>query len=186
MRYDSRQDTEKHIARVRAYLAQFQESLSARGVVHDQSKLQEPEKSFFDKYTPLLAALTYGSKEYKKALADLQPALKHHYRANSHHPEHYGQIECDACFAQYPADYDARCMVCGNGSFSEISNGANVAGMSLLDVVEMLADWKAATERHDDGDIEKSLEINADRFNLSPQLYSILKNTIDEMGWSAR
>jgi hypothetical protein len=54
-----------------------------------------------------------------------------------------------------------------------------VDGMDLLDLVEMICDWKAATMRHDDGDIRKSLEINKERFNLSPQLYNILKNTIN-------
>lgn len=52
--------------------------------------------------------------------------------------------------------------------------------MSLVDVLEMLMDWKAATERHDDGDIRKSIELNASRFGISPQLVSILHNTIDE------
>jgi len=59
-----------------------------------------------------------------------------------------------------------------------------VTGMSLLDVVEMLADWKAASERHEDGDIIRSLEVNAERFSISPQLLSILKNTVEEMGWT--
>lgn len=59
-----------------------------------------------------------------------------------------------------------------------------IDGMSLFDVLEMLLDWKAATERmKDGGDIRKSLEINRDRFKLSPQLESILANTIKEMGW---
>lgn len=59
-----------------------------------------------------------------------------------------------------------------------------VDGMSLLDVVEMLMDWKAATERmKDGGDIRASLAHNVDRFKLSPQLTKILDNTIREMGW---
>lgn len=58
-----------------------------------------------------------------------------------------------------------------------------VDGMSLFDVMEMLCDWKAATERMNDGDINRSLEINTARFSLSPQLVSILKNTIQEFGW---
>jgi hypothetical protein len=32
-----------------------------------------------------------------------------------------------------------------------------VDGMTLVDLIEMLADWKAATERHEDGDLAKSL-----------------------------
>lgn len=55
--------------------------------------------------------------------------------------------------------------------------------MNLIDVFEMLADWKAATERHDDGDIRKSLAIQAERFNISPQLMDILFNTVKDMGW---
>jgi len=60
-------------------------------------------------------------------------------------------------------------------------NGVN--GMTLLDLIEMLADWKAATLRHDDGDIQKSLKINKERFGISDQLSEIFENTIKEMGW---
>jgi hypothetical protein len=50
--------------------------------------------------------------------------------------------------------------------------------MSLIDVLEMLADWHAATKRHDSGNIRKSIEINVDRFGISPQLKRILENTV--------
>ena len=53
-----------------------------------------------------------------------------------------------------------------------------VSGMSLVDLVEMLCDWRAATERHADGDIHKSIEINTERFGLSEQLAQIFKNTV--------
>jgi hypothetical protein len=76
-------------------------------------------------------------------------ALKHHYAANSHHPEHY-------------------------------ENG--IAGMSLLDLIEMVCDWKAATERHADGDLLRSIEQNQDRFGYSDELKSILLATVAEMG----
>ncbi|AMM44995.1 hypothetical protein SP15_195 [Bacillus phage SP-15] len=56
-------------------------------------------------------------------------------------------------------------------------NGIN--GMDLLDLVEMICDWKAATLRHNDGDIKKSLETNRGRFKIDSQLYEILSNTID-------
>lgn len=59
----------------------------------------------------------------------------------------------------------------------------DVTRMSLLDLMEMLADWRAATERHDDGDIMKSLEINAKRFGIPGPIRRILENTIREMGW---
>jgi hypothetical protein len=34
-----------------------------------------------------------------------------------------------------------------------------IKGMSLLDLIEMVCDWKAATMRHADGSITKSIEI---------------------------
>lgn len=52
-----------------------------------------------------------------------------------------------------------------------------VDGMTLLDIVEMFCDWKAASERHADGSFERSIQVNQERFSLSPQLVSIFENT---------
>ncbi len=60
-----------------------------------------------------------------------------------------------------------------------------VGGMTLVDLVEMLADWKAATERNADGDLGRSLEINEQRFGVSAQLAQILHNTAERYGWLA-
>lgn len=49
--------------------------------------------------------------------------------------------------------------------------------MNLIDIVEMFCDWKAASERQLDGNLLKSIEKNADRFNIDPQLKQILINT---------
>lgn len=56
-------------------------------------------------------------------------------------------------------------------------NGVN--DMNLIDLLEMFCDWKAASERHNNGNIKKSIEINGNRFNLSPQLIRIFENTTD-------
>lgn len=56
-------------------------------------------------------------------------------------------------------------------------NGIN--GMNLIDILEMMCDWKASSARHNDGNIRKSLEMNKDRFNIDAQLYKILENTIE-------
>lgn len=58
-----------------------------------------------------------------------------------------------------------------------------IDGMTLLDLVEMMCDWKAASERHADGSVENSLNVNRERFKISPQLESILRNTCRAMGW---
>lgn len=53
-----------------------------------------------------------------------------------------------------------------------------ISDMNLVDLIEMICDWKAATRKHRDGNILKSLEINAKRFNIDPQLLAILHNTV--------
>lgn len=54
-----------------------------------------------------------------------------------------------------------------------------IRDMNLLDLIEMFVDWKAASERHNDGNIRKSIEINGPRFNFPPELVEIFENTID-------
>jgi hypothetical protein len=54
-----------------------------------------------------------------------------------------------------------------------------VDDMNLLDLIEMFCDWKAATERHNDGNLRTSIEKNAKRFEMSAQLVKILQNTIE-------
>jgi len=53
-----------------------------------------------------------------------------------------------------------------------------IDGMNFVDLIELFADWKSASLRHNNGDINKSIEINKDRFNIAPQLANIFKNSI--------
>lgn len=147
---DSRYENLQHSRRVDELLLQVIEGIQRRVTQHDLSKLEEPEKSIFDEFTPKLKDSTYGSEEYFGFLHEMQAALDHHYANNRHHPEHF-------------------------------EDGVN--GMTLVDMVEMLCDWKAATERHDDGDLARSLEIQQTRFDMSDQLILILWNTAKEAGW---
>lgn len=144
--YDSALETLKHIKRVNELLIMVSKNLLQRAADHDLSKLQEPEKSTFDKITPLLRGTTYGSDEYKRIMNENREAINHHQISNTHHPEYY-------------------------------ENG--IDGMDLLDIVEMFCDWKAASERHADGNIYRSIEIQEKRFNINPQLSNIFRNTAD-------
>ena len=149
---DSRPETWQHIHEVRRLLAVIVADLLVRMEEHDQTKLAEPEVSAFDRLTEKLRGCTYGSDEYKGYLAELKPALDHHYAHNRHHPEHYPD---------------------------------GIRGMCLLDLMEMLADWKAATLRHADGDLMRSIELNQKRFGYSDELKAILINTAGRLGWFA-
>lgn len=53
--------------------------------------------------------------------------------------------------------------------------------MTLPDILEMFADWKASSERQNSGNILKSIEHNSGRFNINPQLVKIFENTALEM-----
>lgn len=148
--YDSTTDTLKHIKRVNQLLTEAAAELIRRANVHDNSKLVSPEKELFDEYTPKLAGCTYGSDEYKEFLKELKVALDHHYKNNSHHPEHYED---------------------------------GIFGFDLFDLIEMFFDWKAATERHNNGDIYKSIEINQTRFGYDATLFHIFNNTAKRLGY---
>jgi hypothetical protein len=52
-----------------------------------------------------------------------------------------------------------------------------IADMDLVDLVELFCDWVAASKRHHNGNIRRSVELNAVRFNINPQLVRILENT---------
>lgn len=153
--YDSTRDTEIHIERVAELLHNVTDDLRRRGFTHDASKLEEPEKSGFDRLGQLrLSGMDYGSEQYVAALRAERPTIQHHYVNNDHHPEYHGDLGID--------------------------------GMNLLSLTEMLCDWKAASERTaNGGDILKSIDINCDRFNISPQLKQILLNTVRYFGWVA-
>jgi len=70
-------------------LTQIIQELHDRIKIHDDSKLESPEKEIFARVTPDLESVTYGSKVYEQAKDRLDVALDHHYRFNDHHPEHH-------------------------------------------------------------------------------------------------
>ncbi len=142
--YDSSVETLLHIKRVNELLAHGCSELLSRAISHDNSKLDQYEKEGFDQLTPKLKDSTYGSEEYNGFLLELAPILSHHYKLNSHHPQHYEK---------------------------------GIDGMNLFDVIEMFFDWKAATERHTDGDIYTSINLNKHRFSMSDQLTNVFTNT---------
>jgi hypothetical protein len=53
-----------------------------------------------------------------------------------------------------------------------------VDDMNLIDVLEMVCDWFCSSKRHADGDIYRSIDVNTERFDLSPQLAQIIRNTV--------
>ena len=146
----SEQDTREHIEKVRDNINDALHNLTQRAVVHDATKLVEPELSGYQGLSEALQGLTYGTPEHRAAFALFKEIVKHHYAHNSHHPEYW-------------------------------PNG--VADMSLLDIIEMLCDWKAANDRSK-GDFKHSLEVSIARFHFDDdRIGGILTNTAKELGW---
>ena len=152
--FDSLKGTIDHISNVRRKIFTVVVDLLDRSEKHDKSKTEHPEKEVYDKYTPMLRELEYGSKEYESTRKEMGEALQHHYEHNRHHPEYFVD---------------------------------GVDGMNLIDMLEMLADWKAASERMKDGtgDLRKSIEINCspERFNVDEKIKLLLLNTASYFEW---
>ena len=144
-KYNAKKETREHIAMVKVLIDGMISRLKERASNHDKTKLESPEAEIFQEYTPKLKGTTYGSDKYKEFLKEMDVALSHHYKENTHHPEHYKK---------------------------------GIEEMDLLDIFEMLCDWKAATLRHNDGNIEKSIDINSDRFKIPAKLQKIMHNTV--------
>lgn len=176
MSYDSRPDTWAHIHEVRTKLDQVISDLLDRGNRHDQSKLEEPEVSVFNEFSPKLKKSTYGSKEYKGFLESMGVGLEHHYAVNDHHPEHF--------VGTYVSGRRLEVETSGwRQGFIDLPPNAGIHGMNLVQMLEMLCDWKAATMRHDDGDLRKSIEHNAERFGYGDEIKDLLMHTAAYFGW---
>lgn len=185
--------TMRHIQRVQHYLHRFARELLDRAERHDQSKLAPPEVGLFTEFTPKLAGCTYGSPEYRGYLEAMSPALAHHYARNRHHPEHWPRPDTEEIKSlrgwidrlkrirdeSHQKAHGALSFAIDRLTKDLAALESPVNGMNLADVVEMFMDWKAATERHHDGNIRKSITQNRERFGLSDQLAEILGNTVD-------
>ena len=123
------------------------EELFFRKDNHDKSKLEYPEKEYFDKYYKLKNKYEYGTKEYFDSLKKLDIALKHHYKNNRHHPEHFEH---------------------------------KMFSMNIMDVIEMLCDWKATADTQGKDAIYKGIEFNSERFSYDKKMVRVLSNTVDK------
>ena len=65
---DSTKATMKHKEWVKDLMGALIDDMVVRSMHHDDSKLEDPEKSLFDNYSSKLKDCTYGSDEYKNFL----------------------------------------------------------------------------------------------------------------------
>lgn len=147
----STEKTLRHINRVSELLGQFASEFIKRAALHDRSKFDAEEA---------------GPLAEMDALIERDgnvPFGSHEYEERKkllgpmlrHHYENN---------SHHPEHY---------------ANG--VDGMDLFDLVEMFADWKAASERGEQSSI--GVSVGCEKYKISPQLENIMKNTAFRLGW---
>ncbi len=143
--YDCTNDVRQHQRDVRRYMNLVIMELDRRALVHDDSKLTEPEKSCYDKWKPVLEATPFGTPEYDAAVRQMGEGLRAHFQNNRHHPEHFND---------------------------------GVEKMNLIDLIEMLCDWMAVSERK--GTV-MAWNYLFQKFAIKGDLASVLMNTHEDM-----
>jgi hypothetical protein len=125
-------------------------------------------------------------------LAELEKRSLNHDKSKLESPEKeiFGEVSGELAKTKYGSpEYQALLDKLGPALDHHYANNRHhpqfwkdgISDMTLIDLVEMLCDWKAATERMNNGNIRKSIEHNTTRFNISPQLAKIMDNTVREM-----
>lgn len=168
-KYDSKKDVMIHIKKIRDLLTKIIIDLEERSVNHDKSKLEDFEKSCYDKYIPLIKKAKFGSDEYEDIKEKMGEGLKHHYENNRHHPEHFTNTVCSKCGVRYyPDDINHKC-----GCGGTVIEKPDISQMTLIDLTEMLVDWVSVTSN-----IDESIETLQLKYGFRNELKSILKNTV--------
>jgi Family of unknown function (DUF5662) len=143
--------TQAHINRVAELIGEVNSELTYRAVYHDQSKFDPIEAGPLQEMQDLIDR--EGQAPYGSDEYRRRTAL-----LGPMLEHHY------ALNPHHPEHW---------------SNG--IASMTILDVVEMLCDWKAASERGNDPAL--NLTYLAQKYSIEPMLLSILQNTCRDKGW---
>ena len=151
---ESIEATTKHQRSVERKMAYAMAILSTKLHSHDESKLHSPELEMFSAYGPKLKGMTYDAdpeSEYQQCLTEMRMSEEFN-TALKHHYKHNDH---------HPEYFE---------------NG--IADMTLMHLIEMICDWIAASERHDDGNVIRSIEQNKSRFGYGDVLAKIFANTV--------
>lgn len=134
----------RHRDFVRKNIHQLVSKLEQRAIVHDVSKFQQDEFDGFVEADEAQLYKEYGSSDYHKKLKE-NKGIALHLSRNTHHPEYYISTEDTSGFTGFPK-----------------SNG--IDKMSFLDIVEMVIDWKSASETYGNNFMD-SIDYSITRFN---------------------
>lgn len=147
---NSKEKTLLHIRRVTELMGESAQELIRRGAAHDASKLTDAELEPLRQMDELIAR--DGNVPFGSEAYERRREMLGPMLAH-----HYANN------SHHPEHYEL-----------------GVSGMCLFDVVEMVMDWKAASERGEQSSI--GLEAAFDRFGIQDQLADVIRNTIERRG----
>jgi len=92
----------------------------------------------------------------------------------------YGSKEYQACVDQIQPAIDHHYK---NNRHHPAYHKNGFADMNLIDILEMLADWKAASRRSNNLSFEESLPIAFEKYSIPKNMQQHIINTLKYLGW---
>jgi hypothetical protein len=167
-----RERTQKHINRVKKYCKKlgkvFPEYSSVTGQGHDDSKLEEPEKTPYVHITWHYKMKQEGGKYdvSKDIQSKMNDASYHHVMNNKHHPEYYDE---NAELNQQDRD----------GIPDNVTDGTKMPDDSIA---EMVADWCAMSEEKGTNTPKEWADmVVGKRFKFTEEQKNLIYELIDGM-----
>jgi hypothetical protein len=157
-------------------------------------EMQPGEGSTYDSRKDTIAHIRQVRQLLAGAILELRDRALRHDRSKLVAPEKpvFDKVTLRLRELEYGSDeYKASLVEMGDALQHHYANNRHhpehfeggVYEMTLIDLIEMLADWKAAGMRSPGGDLASSIAVNAERFGYDERLASILLATADYLGW---
>ena len=89
----------------------------------------------------------------------------------------YGSEEYMACIESIKPAIEHH--ITHNRHHPEYWGELGVNGMSLIDLIEMVCDWIAASQRVPGGQLR--LDIQRERFDIGPSLFGVIERTVEDL-----
>jgi hypothetical protein len=147
-------DTYKHQKIVAQLMVNAAKKVLDRAMLHDESKLHEPEMSAY--IGPVFAlnteAVEYGSERYIKLCREMGAGWEHHKSANDHHIEFFLPHAVETL-------------------------NDPVLQLDIFCLLEMCCDWTAAAQRRGN-EPGLALKTMAEKYHVDEQLQQLIRNTL--------
>ncbi|AMX93741.1 MULTISPECIES: DUF5662 family protein [Mesorhizobium] len=153
---DSTESTNRHIGHVRKAIHHFCHLMDVRAEFHDMSKFTPTEKGPLDELMTIIER--DGPAPHGTDEARRRTAMLGEMITHHH---------------------------ANNDHHPEFHLERGISGMTLMSLVEMFCDWRAANVDRDAGE-PMNLSYSIDKYKIDPMLADILRNTAADLGWAVK